>query len=278
MLRRTFLGGMAATTAACAISPREAPAVYRETRYVTTSDGVRIAYRDSGQRGVPTIFFCNGGGQAMAVWSSIADPLAARYRVVLHDRRANGESDTGAQDSHSFATFRSDALAVMDAAGVKTATACGLAFGSRVAVRLALDAPERVSGLILFDATGGPAAPEPQRRAGAEEAERLRTAAGIKTPPRDPAWTATKHPEATSWNARALQGQPPWIEGLATIRAPTLVAVGEQDPNLEGGRRMAREIPNARFELLPMTGHGSNAQRPDLLLALVQDFMIRTQR
>jgi 3-oxoadipate enol-lactonase len=212
----------------------------------------------------------------MAVWSSIADPLTATHRVILHDRRANGESDPGAPETHSFATFRADALGVMDAAGVRQATVCGLAFGSRVAVRIALDAPERVSGLILFDATGGPAAPEAERRAGAEEAARLRAAAGIATPERDPAWTATKNPSASAFNARALQGQPAWIEGLATIRAPTLVAVGEQDPNFEGGRRLAREIPGARFEAMAMTGHGSNVQRPDLLLALIKDFLGRT--
>jgi pimeloyl-ACP methyl ester carboxylesterase len=57
---------------------------------------------------------------------------------------------------------------------------------------------------------------------------------------------------------------------------PTLVAVGEQDPNRSGGRRLAQEIPGARFELLPMTGHGSNVQRPDLLLTLIKDFLART--
>jgi pimeloyl-ACP methyl ester carboxylesterase len=275
MLRRSFLGG-ALAAGGCAASPpaSDPPADFRAVRWATSSDGVRIAYRDSGGRGRP-VFFCSGGGQAMAVWSSIADPLSASRRVILHDRRGNGDSDPGAPETHSFETFRSDALAVMDAAGADDAVVCGLAFGSRVALRMALDAPARVSGLILFDATGGPAAPEPQRRAGAEEAQRLRTAAGIPTPERDPAWTANRHPEAQSFNARALQGHPPWIEGLSTVRCPTLVAVGEQDPNLDGGKRLAREIPGARFELFPMTGHGSNAQRPDLLLASIRAFLVR---
>jgi 3-oxoadipate enol-lactonase/4-carboxymuconolactone decarboxylase len=213
----------------------------------------------------------------MAIWNSIAGPLAATHRVILHDRRANGDSDPGAPETHSFDTFRDDALGVLNLAGIRRATVCGLAFGSRVATRIAIDAPARTSGLILFDATGGPAAPEPQRRAGAEEAERLRTAAGIATPARDPAWTATRNPEAASFNARALQGQPAWIADLATIRCPTLVAVGEQDPNFEGGKRMASEIPGARFEAMPMTGHGSNAQRPELLLALIRDFLGRNR-
>jgi 3-oxoadipate enol-lactonase/4-carboxymuconolactone decarboxylase len=272
MRRRDFLIGGSLAAAACVHAP-EPPSSFSEVRWFTASDGVRIAWRDSGNAGAPAILFCNGGGQAMAIWNSIAGPLTETHRVILHDRRANGDSDPGAPESHSFETFRDDALGVLDLAGVSKATVCGLAFGSRVATRIALDAPARVGGLILFDATGGPAAPEPQRRAGAEEAERLRTAAGVATPARDPAWTATRNPDAASFNGRALRGQPEWIAGLSGIRCPTLVAVGEQDPNLEGGRRMASEIPGARFETMPMTGHGSNAQRPDLLLVLIKDFL-----
>jgi pimeloyl-ACP methyl ester carboxylesterase len=272
MRRRNFLVGGSLAAAACAHAP-EPPSTFSDVRWFTAPDGVRIAWRDSGNTGVPAILFCNGGGQAMAIWDSIAGPLTETHRVILHDRRANGDSDPGAPESHSFETFRDDALGVLDLAGAPKATVCGLAFGSRVATRIALDAPARVSGLVLFDATGGPAAPEPQRRAGAEEAERLRTAAGLTTPARDPAWTATRNPDAASFNGRALRGQPGWIEGLSRIRCPTLVAVGEQDPNLECGRRMASEIPGARFELMRMTGHGSNAQRPDLLLVLIKDFL-----
>jgi 3-oxoadipate enol-lactonase/4-carboxymuconolactone decarboxylase len=272
MRRRDFLIGGSLAAAACVHAPKP-PSSFSEVRWFTAPDGVRIAWRDSGNAGAPAILFCNGGGQAMAIWNSIAGPLTETHRVILHDRRANGDSDPGAPESHSFETFRDDALGVLDLAGVSKATVCGLAFGSRVATRIALDAPARVGGLILFDATGGPAAPEPQRRAGAEEAERLRTAAGVATPARDPAWTATRNPDAASFNGRALRGQPEWIAGLSGIRCPTLVAVGEQDPNLEGGRRMASEIPRARFETMPMTGHGSNAQRPDLLLVLIKDFL-----
>lgn len=276
MRRRNFLVGGSLAAAACVNAP-DVPASFSDVNYFTAPDGVRIAYRDSGKANAPAILFCNGGGQAMAIWNSIAGPLTATHRVILHDRRANGDSDPGAPESHSFETFRDDALGILDLAGVRKATVCGLAFGSRVAVRIALDAPARTSGLIVFDATGGPAAPEPQRRAGAEEAERLRTAAGIATPARDPAWTATRNPDAASFNARALQGQPAWIADLPKIRCPTLIAVGEQDPNFEGGKRMASEIPNARFEGMPMTGHGSNAQRPDLLLALIRDFLERNR-
>ena len=276
MRRRTFLGGAVLAAAGCASAPASPPSPppgFQDVRYSQARDGVRIAYRVFGPERAPAILFCNGGGQAMAIWDSLALPLSATRRVILHDRRGNGDSDPGAPETHTFGQFASDALGVMDAVSQRKAVVCGLAFGSRVAVRMAMDAPQRLDGLILFDATGARPAPEAQRLAGAQEAERLRTAAGVPTPPRDPAWTAMKHPEAQSFNARALQGHPDWIEGLAGIHMPTLVAVGDQDPNIAGGRRMASEIPNARFVALPMAGHGSNAQRPDLLLRLIREFL-----
>ena len=273
MDRRTFLGAALLAAAGCASGAQPDPVAFRIVRHAAASDGVRIAWRDSGPSGRPAILFSNGGGQAMAVWDAIVAPLTATHRVLLHDRRGTGDSETGAPETHTFETFRDDAFTVMDAADVKTAIVCGLAFGSRVAVRMALDNPTRLEGLVLFDATGAPPAPEAERIAGAEEAERLRTAAGIPTPPRNPAWTAMTYPEARGLNARALQGHPDWIAGLSTIRMPTLVAVGEQDPNIAGGRRMAQEISGAHFVAMPMTGHGSNVQRPDLLTGLLQQFL-----
>lgn len=273
MDRRTFLGSAALGLTGCIVDPNPAPVAFHQARPILARDGVRLAYRDLGQAGGRAILFCNGGGQAMAVWDSIVAPLTATHRVLLHDRRGTGGSEPGAPESHTFEMFRDDAFAVMDAANVKTAVVCGLAFGARVAVRMALDEPGRLEGLILFDATGAMPAPEAERIAGAQEAERLRTAAGIATPARDPAWTAMTYPAGRGLNARALQGHPDWIGGLPAIGMPTLVAVGEQDPNIGGGRRMAREIPGARFIALPMTGHGSNIQRPDLLTGLLQEFL-----
>lgn len=272
MRRREFMAGAALAAAGCASPPAPDPAAFAAIRHATAGDGVRIAYRDSGGGGTP-LLMCTGGGQTMAAWDLVAIPVSKHRRVILHDRRGIGQSDPGAPESHSFETFAADALAVLDAAKVKRADVCGLAFGARVAMRIPMIAPERTSHLILFDATGGPAAPEAERAAGAEEARRLRDVAGIATPARDPAWSAHRDPAAAQLNSRALRDQPNWLPGLDRIRAPTLIAVGEQDPNLPGSRRLASEIPNARFLAMPMTGHGSYVQRPDLLAKLIDEFL-----
>lgn len=242
-------------------------------RSIRAADGVRIAYRDEGPRDAPAVLFCTMATAAMSVWDPVAVPLGRRWRVILHDRRGDGDSDPGAPESHRFETYVADALAVLDHLGVDRFASCGMAFGARVAMRLPLAAPQRVTRLALFDATAGPAAPEPERRAGNVEAAQRRAEAGLAAAPRDPAWFHRRDPAGAGLNRHALAGHPAWLPGLSAIAAPTLVACGDCDPNLAGARRLAAEIPAARFELMPMTGHASILERPDLVLSLLSEFL-----
>jgi 3-oxoadipate enol-lactonase/4-carboxymuconolactone decarboxylase len=236
-------------------------------------DGARIAWETAGLATGPPILLCTMATAAMAVWRPVVDRLGGRWRLILHDRRGEGDSDAGPPESHALASFRDDALAVLDAAGVERAAVCGMAFGARVALRLALDAPNRVTRLALFDATGGPAAPAAEREAGRARAKALRLAGQLPEVPVDRAWFRRRDPAGAAVNARALAAEPAWVSGLERLRVPTLVACGEQDPNLSGARRLAREIPGARFVPLPMTGHGSILDRPDLVANHLSDFL-----
>jgi 3-oxoadipate enol-lactonase len=243
--------------------------------YAVSADGVHIAFCDEGPRDRPAIFFCTMGTAALAVWDPIVEPLAIDWRVIRHDRRGDGHSQPGAEESHTFATYVRDALRVMDQVSCDVAMVCGMAFGARVALHLARDAPRRVSALTLFDATGGPPAPEAQRTAGRAAAAQLRRQAQLPPVAADRRWFFRGHPEAATYGRRALEGQPAWMTGLDAIGAPTLIACGEQDPNLAGSKRLAGELPNATFTAMPMTGHASILERPDLVLALLQDFLGR---
>jgi 3-oxoadipate enol-lactonase len=236
-------------------------------------DGVKIAWRSDGPAAAPALLLCSMGTAALSIWDGVTDALSAHVRVLRYDRRGDGDSDAGAPETHTLDTHLADALAVLDAAGCAQAGVCGMAFGARIATRMALRAPGRVARLILFDATGGPPAPETVRAAGSAEARALRDAAGIATPPVERRWFARRDPAGAGVAARALAGHPAWTDGLAAIAAPTFLATGEQDPNLPGSRRMAQEIPGARFHLMPMTGHASLLDRPDLVLRLLQQFL-----
>jgi pimeloyl-ACP methyl ester carboxylesterase len=245
--------------------------------HVLAPDGVRIAWRLDGPAEGPAVALCTMATAAMSVWDGLVEDLASDWRVLRHDRRGDGDSDAGAPETHSFSTYARDAFAVMEACGVDAAHVCGMAFGSRVAVRMALDEPGRVRSLALFAATGAPPAPEAERRAGSVEAARLRAEAGLPRREIDRRWFARRDPAGAGLTREALRREPPWTERLDTITAPTLLACGEQDPNFAGAQRMAREIPGARFEAMPMTGHASILDRPDLVSSLLSSFLAEVE-
>lgn len=62
------------------------------------------------------------------------------------------------------------------------------------------------------------------------------------------------------------------MAALSAITAPTLVACGRQDMNLDSAKEIAALIPGATFAVMEMTGHGSVFYRPDEFVRLVTEF------
>jgi pimeloyl-ACP methyl ester carboxylesterase len=61
---------------------------------------------------------------------------------------------------------------------------------------------------------------------------------------------------------------------LASVRAPVLVMAGDRDfASLEDTARIFRGLPNAQLAILPGTGHGTFAQRPELANLVVREFL-----
>jgi pimeloyl-ACP methyl ester carboxylesterase len=64
------------------------------------------------------------------------------------------------------------------------------------------------------------------------------------------------------------------IDGLGSIRVPTLIIVGDQDqPFLAPCEYMAKKIPGARLEVIAGAGHSSNLDRPDAFNRALRDFL-----
>ncbi|HTW35735.1 MAG TPA: alpha/beta hydrolase [Rhizomicrobium sp.] len=234
---------------------------------------MNIAYRDDGAPDAPAILLCSMATAALPVWDSVTTGLREHWRVIRYDRRGDGDSDPGARESHTFYRYVRDATCVLDACGCRRAVICGMAFGARVAYHLVMASPERATGLVLFDATGGPPAPEELRKRMHHEAAEARRRAGIVDTPTDPAWFARRDARGAGLLANALKDLPAWVGGLEAISVPTLVACGEFDPNYQSAKRIAAEIPRARFEPMPLTGHASVLDRPDLILKLIRQFL-----
>src|SRR5262245_46494087 len=95
------------------------------------NDGARLYWRSDGHPEQPAVLFLNSLGTDHAMWSEVVAPVAEGFRVIRTDMRGHGASDAP-PGPYSIPLFARDALAVMDAAGVRQAHVCGLSVGGMI--------------------------------------------------------------------------------------------------------------------------------------------------
>src|SRR5262245_15428638 len=117
------------------------------TRYVE-ANGVRFAYRQFGRgKGLP-LLFCQHFTGTMDNWDPIiTNTLAQDREVILFDNR--GVASSSGQTPDSVQAMATDALAFVDALGLKQIDLLGFSIGGMVAQQMVLDRPNLVRHLIL---------------------------------------------------------------------------------------------------------------------------------
>jgi len=95
----------------------------------------------------------------------------AGHRVIAYDARGHGASAPA--DSYAYPDLAADLLGLLDRHGLERAVLAGASMGAHTALRLALDAPGRVAGLVVITPAAHPGAPP-----GLERWDRL--AAGLR--------------------------------------------------------------------------------------------------
>src|SRR3546814_20032733 len=81
------------------------------------------------------------------MWDQVVPLLCDSFRVLRMDTRGHGASDVPEGD-YTIAGLATDAPSVLDAAGARPASVCGLSLGGMTALQLALSAPQPVSGVV----------------------------------------------------------------------------------------------------------------------------------
>ena len=105
--------------------------------------------RTAGTNG-DAIILLHGWPETSYTWRHVLDALGGDYRMMAPDLRGIG--DTGKPDGpHDKATVASDIWAIMDACGIERAILVGHDIGARVAMRMTLDDPDRVTSLIVLN-------------------------------------------------------------------------------------------------------------------------------
>jgi pimeloyl-ACP methyl ester carboxylesterase len=85
----------------------------------------------------------------LELWGPLAPTLASDFRVIAFDRPGMGHSTRPKSDGERLAVQAKLAACVLEASGEGVALIVGHSLGAAVSLRLALDFPHLVSGLVL---------------------------------------------------------------------------------------------------------------------------------
>lgn len=121
--------------------------------YDADVDGIAIRYAIGGAG--PPLLLLHGHPQTHLTWHRVAPALAERFTVIAADLRGYGDSAKPAGGeghvNYSKRSMATDQVRLMQLLGFERFALVGHDRGARVAHRLALDHPERVSRLTLLD-------------------------------------------------------------------------------------------------------------------------------
>ncbi len=258
----------------------------------TTHDGARIYWRLDGAADKPALVLLTSIGTDMGLYDAAAPLLLADFRLLRIDTRGHGASDAPAGD-YTLDLLAGDVLAAMDAAGLATASVCGVSLGGMIAMALALKAPERVEGLVLACTSAAMDVAAWSARIATVRAEGLAAIAEMalgrffSEPFRSqhPATVETVRAGLLAMSADGYSGCGAAIRDMdllsrvSAITAPTLVIGGLKDvstPFAGHGDQIVAAIPNASSAMLD-TAHLPCLENPNAFAGAVRGFLARTR-
>ncbi len=253
-----------------------------------------------GLRPMPALWLLHGFTGSAQTWMPLLRRFGVGRRAVAVDLLGHGLSEAPRDPGrYSMPQVVADLVALLDAVGERRADVLGYSMGGRVALHLALRAPDRIRRLVLESSSPGIADPRERERrreadfelAGFIEREGLQ--AFVERWEKLPLFESqSRLPERVRMQLRAVRlaqrpqglanalrglgpgSHPPLWGELGRLRPPTLIVAGELDGKYSAiSREMSRAIPRVRLALVPGCGHAVHLERPRLFERLVRAFL-----
>lgn len=254
-------------------------------------DDIDVAWFEVG-RGEPLILI-HGLADDHRAWRRALPYLALTHRVVLYDLRGHGQTTLGRPDG-TLRQLSKDLTQLMNAIEVEGADVAGFSLGGTVAMRLAIDHPERVRRLVLVATSSrvGRSAAEwyAQRvsmveRNDPELRETLEhdTADVYAQSPDETAdgWiirresTADPRGYGNACAAMASLNAAPLDAELGRISAPALIVASNLDQHCppRAAQIIQAGIEGSRLEVVEGAGHAIPVEKPAELCRLINAFL-----
>ena len=235
-----------------------------------------------------TILFIHGFPFDHLMWRQ---QLAAfsRWRCIAPDLPGAGATPGfDSPDGYSMAGYATHLVGVLNQLKIRKAVICGLSMGGYIAFELLRRFPDRVRAAVLCHTKAAADTPEAKRGrdmlAAKAQKEGPRAVAAELIPKliherkvvEEVTEMIARQPVAGIVGAlRALRERPDSTPLLAAIRVPVLVVAGDADQIAPavGMEEMAGAIPDARFTLIPGSGHLSPLEQPAAFNAALSGFL-----
>ncbi len=255
------------------------------------TNGARIAYDVTGTG--DAVLLIHAGVANRSMWDDQVAALRDAYRVIRHDTRGFGETET---DAVAFSN-RADVIALLDELGVDRVHLVGLSRGGTIALDTTLEFPDRVRSLtVVAGGVGGyesPAELPDETFAPAEAMESAKDWAALsewetafwadgpgQPPDRVPEVRRRVHEWVlTTYRAEKQEGDPqpldpPAVGRLQELRVPLLVMLGTLDDpgTTDAMRHLAASVPGSRLEEFA-TAHMVNLEEPDRFNRVLREFL-----
>lgn len=271
--------GYASDTDPAAMRARYANAA---SQFVDLGGGLTVHVRDEGPRDAPVLVLLHGSNASLHTWEPWVAQLKGKYRVISYDQPGHGLTGPNPSDDYNPAAFGDVVDRVTTKLGVSRFALAGNSMGGWIAAHYALAHPERLTGLILVDASGPPdAAPKslpigfriaqtpglrgimeyitPRSVIAKSIHQTISNQAIINDAMIDRYWELLRYPG----NRRAtgirfgMKRVPLEKSAFAKLNVPTLILWGEEDKLIPvaAGRWYQDAIPGSKLIVYPRIGH-----------------------
>ena len=258
----------------------------------STTEYFNGLYYEIAGEGQPLVLI-HGGLVNSGMWDDQFEVFAGHYRTLRYDVRGYGKS----QPPTSYFSNHGDLRDLLDQLDIERAYVLGLSMGGMIAIDFTLTFPDRVAALLPIAAglsgyhTTTNSALRTELLAAYERGDKERAVElslqlwtdGPQRPPdqvdpgvRERIRVMTAHtfdlPDVEQWVQRL---EPPAIDRLAEIHAPTLFVVGDKDVEdiLEISELIVSNVPGAQCAVIPDTAHHLNMEQPDEFNRVVLEFL-----
>ena len=222
------------------------------------------------------------------MWAPQMPDLLDHFQVLRYDTRGHGASAVSERD-YTLNQFGQDVLALADKLNLPRFAFCGISMGGAVGQWLAINAPQRLTKLVLANTSakfGTSDTWDARRRAVLEGGMQAIIDATMQrffsADNQQSVWAQSTRavvlgtdPIGYAACCTALRDADTRSE-LSKISVPTLVIGSDKDPSTpwdENGSVLARDIPGAHTVRLE-TAHLSNLEQPRVFTTALLDFLL----